>query len=213
MLLYHYAGAPYTSLRTLKHRDPAYKDERTFDRHEPGSYGEHISFFLEPAPLDILGKLYSDVRHSLWVEGKTVYEHIVQSSNILSFSFMLVETPFDYAFMDEHWPVDAVFTDAEKESYFKELAKQKQRRGLVGNGNSAFERTAKQFLGKTRQAFISRAAVNNQEDKMRYATGVPHVMLYPKPGEVKLLRPPVSYVIGQKRTVHSNENYPASARW
>lgn len=204
MLLYHYANTAFPVLKTraaqggLLTSDVQNGEEEAAFRRDVGPYYDHVSLFLEPAPLDILGDLFKKVHHSVWVNGATVYEHVIDSAKLPVFKYNLVETPSDIAFMNEHWPEDVELSDEDKKQYFATRAAAKLKSGECGVGNAAFERSARAFVGMTRAAYIKATQHASEEDLMRYATNVPHAMLYPKGGVMHLIQPARAVVIGSK---------------
>ena len=218
MLLYHYSKNPLKTLTTRRFRETL-TDEQLKEgwdsavwRKAPGPYYDHISFFLEPAPLDILGAVFADVNHDFWIPGSTIYQHTVESSKIGRFKYAIVETPGDIELLSEwkdEWDMDPKW-DAAKETYFFKRARIKKANGEVGQNNAAFEQVASSFVGTARQAYLS-ALNRDQNDRLLYAAGVPHVMIYPAHGELKLTAPAIKVKIGPANA--SLEGYPASSRW
>lgn len=195
MLLYHYAKQPFVVLKTRKARGEAglpevmEDDESSTFRHEIGPYSEHISFLFDPVPLDIIGDLFKRVHHSVWVSGTTIFEHVIDTGHLSKFKYSIVETPADVEFMNKNWPEGTELTIAAKKRYFVAKAALKTKLGDSGEGNSDFEKAAAQFVGSTRAAYITATKNASEESLMRYAANVPHVMLYPERGVVRLLKP------------------------
>lgn len=219
MLIYHYAAKPFRTLLTLRQQGVK---ENIADPSGPHPYIDHISFFVDPVPVEIMGFLFSGMDHRVWRAGNTLYQHVVDTRRIGPFDYMLVETPLDYRFMDERWPADIELSKTEREKYFADLYKEKRQQGLIGSGALELEKAASSFVGGTRTAFINRSRVNDESEMKRYATGVPHVLVYPRGGKVVTIATPEPVKIGNSRphsgtenipTSTSTESLPCSARW
>lgn len=193
---------------------PLAKKERALEmmeyRQTPGPYYNHISFFFEPVPYDILGRLFKNANHDFWHTGNKVYEHSIDSADLGNFDYMIVETPLD----KEHrksWPVND--DQEEREMYFLELRELREKKGHIGKGNTAFEKGAKPFVGGTRDAYIKATQHPSDEDSLTlYAADVPHVMLYPEntTTPIRVVRPIRSLVIGDGALV---KKPPVSSKW
>jgi hypothetical protein len=214
MLLYHYSKAPLRSLTTRRHRGGLTEQElkEGYDWHvfrqEPAPYYDHISFFFEPAPLDILGTIFAGTGHDFWTADAYIYEHVVESSRIGNFKYFITETPEDIAVMDT-WPDDD--DEAKKQAYFRRSARRRKALGHVGRNNAAFEQAATPFVGGIRRAYQEVRAKWIDDNRLQYAAFVPHVMLYPERGEIRLIRPAQRVQVGPVNA--SLEGYPLSARW
>lgn len=221
MLLYHYAKEPFETLRTRRHRGGVSVQELADEiagakfRHSPGSYYDHLSFFLEPAPLKILGAVFQDVPHDFWVAGATIYEHIVDSRQVGDFKYQIVETPLDLTYLNhwrDEWDMDPKW-DGPKSKFFKDRAKAKLAVGEIGDGNVEFERVARKLMGRLPTEFIHAAKVYDRHDRLKYAAGVPHVMLYPEHGELTLTRPARQVKIGPANLRLGFESWMPSCEW
>lgn len=87
MLLYHYSENSYPTLKSRALQSNVIAEDEK-------DYTNHISFFLEPIPLDLPEIL--EHRHSFWRSGKTLYEHIVDTKDLPNqdnLLFYLTETP------------------------------------------------------------------------------------------------------------------------
>ena len=215
MKLYHYSKQPYVSLQTVRFREKL-SDEQIKEgirsaqfRHEPAPYYDQVSFLFDPLPLDIIGRLFAPYHNHTWVPGQVLYEHIVESSSIGHFLFKIGETKDDREFMEKYWVDD----DSKKEQFFSRRADQRRAQGLIGEGNAAFERVGRIFVGKTRQAFIDSIKVNDAETlSSHYAADVPHAMIYPKRGEIHLIHPPTKVIIPKTKVDTALEEYRNAQR-
>lgn len=195
MLLYHYATQPFAILKTRKARGEASlpevveEDEASAFRHEIGLYSEHISFLFDPAPLDIIGELFKWVDHGIWVSGATIFEHVVDTNHLPKFKYSIVETPANSQFMNKNWPEGTALDDAAKKRYFVARAALMAKLGETGEGFAAFKKAAAKYVGGTREAYIKATKNASEEAMMRYATNVPHAMIYPENGQIHLCKP------------------------
>lgn len=174
--LFHYAKEPFEVLKTLK----AQGKESTYQSvNVEWSYSEHISFFVDPIPADIMGRVYGK-DHKVWSPGSELYEHQVIAENIGPFNYRFCETPewvelyYDPKVTDEEFPQARVAM--EKRLHYK------------GSSLSEFKLGYAALKGKTRTAILEVPKKPDWIDiRDKYAARVPHVMLYPAKGEVKVL--------------------------
>ena len=209
MLLFHYSKTPYLFFKTLAMQRTITPEEKAKAlENESGSMGlyyDHISFFLERIPFDIIGGLFDGTGNDFWVTGRRVYEHIIDSGELGKFKYEIVETELDRQHR-KSWPENG---DAdEEEMYFLERKGFRVKHGYVGKTNAAFEKAAKPLIGTTRAAYIN--AVANPYDASsltKYAADVPHVMIYPEntTTPIRITLPVRSLLLGAKppSTLHT----------
>lgn len=181
MKLYHYSKDLYKDLRTLKVRGESAGDKDGWrDAYKPGAYDEHISFFLERIPLDILGSIFKGVNHQVWYTGSHLYEYEVDVGKMSEFSYDIVESPLsNRLFYDET-------TDYMSNiDYAILLQKTKLAAGEIGYTKREFLKVAPQYIGILRQEYLKLPSRPNW-DRLQslYAGSVVHVMLYPTTGIV-----------------------------
>lgn len=174
--VYHYASQQYDVLKTKKAQGVPTDTSsvgivlngKRFD------YTDHISFFVEPIPLEIMGRVYGK-DHSVWHPGSELYEHKVDMGKVKSFMYHFVETPEKIAML---------FDDGiDDQEYYKRLEKVNAEKGYVGSGLSEFSHPYKQFQGQTKRHILRADSFPRwQESRLKYAACVPHVMVYPKGG-------------------------------
>lgn len=180
MKLYHYSKQRYPELKTIERQRYITHQERTLGIAEkekyqrPGAYFQHVSFLLEPAPLDILGEIFGKEHHT-WAPGNKMYEYIVESSNLGAFKYELVETPEKTKLFYRK--------NLDTEAYILEKDKMIKLRDYTGEDNLRLERAALPLVGLAKNAFKKLPSFNNWlEIKNKYAANVPHVMIYPATG-------------------------------
>jgi len=202
MLLYHYTTTPYKYFKTLAMQRPiglvekAKAVEIAKFRKDPGPYYDHISFFFEKVPIDIIGTLFKNSGNTFWINGNVIYEHCIDSDSLGNFKYVIVETGIHKPLLNI-WPEDD--NEKDKEIYFKKLYSLNLQNNYIGTNGAKFDTVAKSFIGHTRQAYIN--AVKNPfepESLRRYAADVPHVMIYPanKQRPIPILNPVIPVTIG-----------------
>lgn len=203
MNLYHYSKERYDILKSLK-RQGTYTEEEELDwvarwRDIEGvaPYHYNISCFCGPINVKQLVSLFpKGFTHPFWRSDTTYYEHVISIDDIPKGTpFMFVETPAD----TEHLlatPPEAF----ERESFVKQYLRDKMRRKrLTGeiydgenktkfNYSELFERQIRKFSNV--DAFITTKYSNKKYQEFvkdgKYASCVPHVMLYPEFGELRV---------------------------
>lgn len=157
------------------------KYTRYFDQRP---YTESISFFIEPIPTDIIGKLFGK-GHRNWHDGNVLYEYCVDVDYLeKDILYSVVETPTAVEFMDMHY--DPNMTGKEFIEYARDKNQVLIKQGYVGEGVDNLVKAASKFLGTTRDYFIkARKRADADKTKMLYAASVPHLMLYPKGGIIR----------------------------
>ena len=219
MLLYHYATEKFDILETpRKHKPPTpyeikIQEQKAAGRFAIGLYIDHISFFIEPAPLQILGKLYVGHAGAIWQPGRVFYEHVIDSKDIGDFKFSVDATPADllelYAF-DKKYKTP---TPAQMHKYFEQEADRKWRTGEYGQNNIDFEKVAKKLVGTTEQAYLDAIPHFTESNWQHYAAMVPHAKIYPAQGYCKLYRPAQRVVVGAVSSESHTITIPTWAEW
>jgi hypothetical protein len=151
--------------------------------HSVGSYFDHVSFFVDPIPSGVIGKLFEN-HHPTWYDGNMLHEHIVETEDIpKGFLYDVVETPLALLRMDavEKW----IDTDAFVVKYMQQLAHDKRLTGEIGKDKQQLDNQIKLFIGGTEQAYIAaKKRPDWEENRVKYAACVPHVMVYPPGGRI-----------------------------
>lgn len=152
--------------------------------HSPGSYTDHISFFFDPIPSDIIGNLYKGL-NDVWKNGNILIEHITDTRMLESeILFSLVESPADVSSLDS---IDWVDTDEFLLEYKIKKEARKRNSGETGNGILNLENQIKKYKGSTTKAYIAASKRKDfLENITKYAASVPHLMLYPKRGFIEI---------------------------
>lgn len=175
--LYHYANQPHALLQTLKRRGIKPTFIRSESKEEvPGEYGEHISFFVDPVPVVVMGRVYGK-DHPVWYPGSRLYEHRVSLSELGKFSYHFVETPEKVLML-----FDDQIGDAE---YWRRLNRINAEKAYIGNSLNQFTRVYDSFKGTTESRILRAPTYPHWErSRLKYAACVPHVMIYPAKGEL-----------------------------
>lgn len=183
MKLYHYSQKKYDDLRTLEKQRPISAHEKhkalneAVGSNKPGFYYEHISFFFDPIPYDILGKIYGK-EHSIWHPGNQIFEYTTTVDALGRFKYEIVEFPEKIKiFYDESLSLS---------QYKKQLRELIAEHQYIGEGKQDFIKASRPLVGTTRSSFLKVKSYPNWEQiRNKYAACVPHVMTYPEKGIVK----------------------------
>lgn len=155
---------------------------------EKWAYCDHISFFFEPIPSNLLPKLFKD--HPFWVKGKKLYEHVVNASEFpLKIPYHVVESKkktelYDKFSLDNNWVED----DPVLLQKWMILEDQKVRQWKEkGDSKAELLKQIAAHQGTIRHAYQEAVQRDDFEwNKTKYAANVPHLMLYPPEGRVKV---------------------------
>lgn len=203
MLLYHYSKERYDVLKTrrLSHTFSASElvkiKKRTEFTSSVGMYIDHISFFFDPIPSALLGDIF-DKDHSAWFPGSKLYEYVIDSkelSNLVAYD--VVETPEELVVFDRvDWPDnDPAFA----RQYFRDRARRTRHNRTNGTRYLDLLEQIRKYQGTTKEHY-RKAVLRDDwyENRLKYAANVPHLMVYPKGGEV-------SYFEIRELTIGSDE--------
>lgn len=190
MLLYHYAKERYTTLLTLekqgkltkKDKEEAHKDyveKYKETRVMPlGYYYEHISFFIKRPPIENISEYFDD--HFIWYKGNELYEHVVESKDIGSFMYEIVEHPEHNELFYNNRIGDKTFYERQAEVEIDNLYR--------GKDNEMFEIGVSNIDGDINNNFVLlKSRPNFSKLNTLYAGTIPHVMIYPVLGKIKPL--------------------------
>lgn len=184
MLIYHYSKSKHKELKTLEAQGlekdvPSIKD-----------YNKHISFFLEPIPYEFMGTIFGKDHHT-WFPGNVVVEHTIIVSEIGEFIYKIVESPEKtFLYYDEN------ITD---EDYGKKLKEMIVRNKYEGSNLKEFEKIQTKLKGTVREYYAMLPERKNFAGiKDKYAATVPHTMIYPKGGIIKVKLDTREITIGTK---------------
>lgn len=189
MLVYHYASEKHSVLKTLEKQGKISKEEKLKEEELyaikckkykysiPGYYYEHISFFFDKVPIDIIADCFNH-EHEFWKSGSQIYQYTVDTDKIGNFLYEIVESPEK---------TDLVFDESISEKdYYILHAKMVIENKYIGKNSSELEKASSKFIGTTRQYFKALKERDNFNDlKKKYAATVPHVMIYPHLGQIK----------------------------
>jgi hypothetical protein len=195
-IIYHYSLKKFPTLLTVNKRHElglvdkseydkslAYQNKHQFNP----SYLDHISFLIDPLPVDLVRASFKDSNNDLYKSFKC-YEYKININTLkdnLDY-FNIVENPINVFFHQYLW-IDTNFPGKDI-LYFgiRDLANK-----IVGNQGESFDKfksAVKKYKGSTRKGFeelISNPEFNNYKKRGMYAPTVPHIMLYPTNGEIK----------------------------
>lgn len=173
-LLYHYSTQLYSVLKTL--RKQGRKGENDNQKEHGHQYIDHISFFIEPIPLDILPSIHRQ-KHPFYKEGKKLYEYVVPTDKLGMLFYELVESPEKTSLL-----YDKTISD---DIYHIRLSEAMLLNHYEGHSISDINKLIDRFKGTTREAFKKIPTRPNYKEIMtKYAPTVPHFMIYPDSGEI-----------------------------
>lgn len=188
--LYHYSKPLYHSLKTRTKSGVATAAEiqkgldnaKTYNN--PGSYHDHVSFFFDPVPLTTLAKLFKG-KNDFWIAGNEIYEYTIDVDSLEpTILYSVVETPKQIEYLDKTEWID---TDEFLIHYCAEETKLKKQWGETGTGLAGLKRQINIYKGKTESFYVAASKRDDfVENIKKYAACVPHLMLYPLSGEIKI---------------------------
>lgn len=205
MKLYHYSKEMYESLKTrrltgnLTPHEIEQEEKAVAEYSLTGPHIDHISFFFDPVPLDILGKLFKG-KNKFWITNATVIEYVIDTSDLEhDILFDVVESPSATKMIDDtEWIDTPEFLKKFKAG--KAIAKRGW--GEIGIGVDLLKKQIALHVGNTRNAYITASLRNDFDENIeKYAANVPHVMLYPKSGKIEYQKTR-KVVIGQLEETH-----------
>ena len=200
MYLYHYSASQRDILKSLK-RQGGYTQEQEAqwvswakETDAVAPYYENISFICGP----IEGRTLVSVipNHPFWKKGNIIFEHVVEMEEIdKDISFMFVETPDDMREL-MRTPASEFDKPGFTEQYLRAKNKRKRQTGEIVDScvsKAIFPRERLELIGKKyndpTEWYIKKYRNQNYKEFWedgKYASCVPHVMLYPKFGEVRV---------------------------
>jgi len=196
MKLYHYSKEFHDVLKTKAASGNMSPIEIKLERmnarkHLPFPslpYCDHISFFFEPIPSEVLPVIFGK-GHPVWFRGNELFEFEVDLEDIPEKSFYYVAESeqrtalFDKFALDRNWVED----DPEILADWLDIEAMKQRQwGEVGNNPHELEKQVKKHQGHITSAYLKASLREDFKDNFtKYASCVPHLMLYPTGGEVQ----------------------------
>lgn len=187
IFLYHYSAEKHNVLKTVEKQNKLTSEEKAKwdklakDNFRAGVYYQHISFFFEPIPIDIISNIFNN-EHPVWYSGNVLYEHKVSIASLGEFSYELTESPEineifynpkydDYS--DERW-------EKLKDKILKE-------NGYIGHDSASLINAINKNKGSIREAYKQLPHRSNFEQiKTKYAATVPHLMVYPETGTIEV---------------------------
>ena len=191
--LYHYAASEFTELQTPRYRgttDPKkikIGEEKAKLYGLAGAYCDHLSFFFDPIPLDLLGKLFGE-GHPVWYSGSKLYQHVISLDDLGDCPYEVVETVTQNRVADQFDWSKEENRDKNILEFYKRQNRAKKLNGEIGYDKKTLHEQISKFRGGTRDAYIAASkSADFQDSFMQYAAGVPHLMAYPLSGKVAVL--------------------------
>lgn len=180
--LYHYSKNLYPNLKTLKSQGKhKIYDDPVRSKYRPGNYIDHISFFMEKPPIDILGSIYKDNGSDFWIAGNIIYEYVVSVKEMPEFKYEIVESPGVVNIRDDRR--NEHLSDGELLALIYEyMHKEKE----IGFNKKDFLEQAIKYDGLVRPSYLKLPKRKDWDMLSKlYAPCVPHVLIYPNIGTIK----------------------------
>lgn len=157
--------------------------------YEAWPYCDHISFFFDPIPASLLPTLFGD-NHPFWYKGHKLYEHVIKVADLPGdIMYHVVESKNKTALLDKfaeenNWVEDNPELLLQWEMLISQKEREWRERGTRRDG---LINQIKLNEGGTAEAYIQASKRDDFEwGKNKYAANVPHLMLYPPKGEIKV---------------------------
>lgn len=217
MKLYHYSKDKRNILLSLNAAGLAKPEHQatwlayTSKLGGPGSYADSISFFFDPVPLKLLGEIFEG-KNDFWKTGNKIYEHECSSLDLPpDFTYFVAESPEDIKTLDESIWEDS---DAFVVTYLKAMYKRKRSTKEIGTSVSDLEKQAAKYAGKTRHYYEAASKrADFEENAVKYASCVPHLMLYSSLGKVKVDKVSACTVGSDHRVIVKSPTKPGYHSW
>lgn len=195
MKLYHYSTGDFEKLLTKRAtgnvtpEEIKKADEQARRILQPGAtYVDHISFFFERIPSDILHNIYGE-KHPVWFDGNVLNEYVVDATQFPEkILYEVVESSREVAALDKftkdhNWVEDDPVL---LKKWFAFILNEKVKWGEYGNDKTKLLLQIKRYQGRLRFEFLEAAQREDFQDNFKkYAASVTHLMLYPPTGEVE----------------------------
>jgi len=179
--LYHYSKEHYPQLLTLEQQkvlDPKVRQDAQDAARFRGDlfpYYQHVSFFLDPVPLDLVGEMFPK-DHQAWVNGNELWQYSVDPTTMSIKGWVLTEAPLQNFLLDVlPWFDNRTY----KRGYFKMLKLGRVLTQSEGSDLSGLVKCIDRYKGRTRAAYEKlKDSKDFEELKYKYAATVPHLMIY-----------------------------------
>ncbi len=182
-ILYHYSDKLFHHIKSLRAQGHLTDVQiREAEKSAKGTilppYVDNISFFIDPLHLSKMPDYYND-SHPFYKHGKECFEYEVDTADLDdSITYHLVESPEKTAMV-----YDPSIDDAE---YYKRMDEYHRELKYIGNNVNDLDEVINKFKGTIDGYFAKvRSYPDFEKFKNKYAACVPHLMLYPKSGQVK----------------------------
>lgn len=211
MKLYHYNTKRLNEVKSRAALDMDKPDNATDgDEGDPFNYVKSTSWFMEPIPKDLPAILHN--KHEFWRPGKVLYEHVINLDDLPSdVYYHLVESHERARFVDKQ-PWDRVSKDRGtlRTKLMSELTDFEVESGRRGRGRenlrNIIQKTPHDIRKDYRALFDSWLTDPERGKMQRYASGVPHVMLYVDQYIIPVRKVNKITLTGQKTSLESFDN-------
>jgi len=171
-----------------------------------GPEHDRLLCFLEPIPLKHMGRIFGR-DHPVWLDGRTIYEHRIQVSDLKHFKYEILETGEMRAFMAAAQKAKGI----NLVELYEKMAKVMRYRDLTGNQLDQFQHAAAAYVNKATKAFLEFPKhVEYQERFYEFCPTAPHVVIYPQAGELPVDRI-TAHKIGSEQIPRAHT--PSYSKW
>ena len=187
MRLYHYSKKHYSVLKTRRQQGVGGPEGVSVGE----GYLDHISFFFDPVPLELLPDIFDRTRHPVWFKGNELYEHQISVASLdEKVLYQVVESARRTALLDKFseendWTKD---DPTVRKKWDMLINRMQSQWGEIGDTRAGLIKQIKQLHGSTKAGFmIAKSRADFADGYTKYAANVPHVMLYPASGEIQVV--------------------------
>lgn len=196
-LLYHYSKVKVEDIHSLRSQinngirvfSKDYVkllDERDSYNESILPYTEHISFLLDPLPLDLILQHFPKDRSPYLKGSNYLYEHVVDVSKFKLNGWELLDSPLErkiwnWSLMD--YLLDE--EDAPTKQYLQIVKATRYIQGLTGSDTDKLLKVLEKYKGQTRDRFLDWINSDSFENESHtYSSNIPHIRLFPTDGYV-----------------------------
>lgn len=181
MFLYHYStNDSFEELLTVNFRSgkqhPVFTNKNEITKRF-GDYKSHVSLFLDKVDFKGLASAFDN--HPFWCKGNTITEYSISFRDIpekINWEMAEVETTVSYSEYENL--SDGV------DKYWSALLLNKLKTGFAGESKQSMRKAILKCKTGIQQLQIEKAKEDPQSK--RYAADVPHLMMYPLDGRIKI---------------------------
>lgn len=170
--LYHYSAKPHSELLTNSLRNVV-SDHNVVSE----DYDDHLSFFMEPIPVDIAKQLNNEF--DKWKSGTVLFEHVIYLSNIKITKWEFASTPEGRAFYIENFDISKRKSPGYIDEYLDKKAKFKKDNNLIGISSRVLANKIPSYISDDKMGTYIK--INKKHGRVdQYASEIPHLLINTK---------------------------------